>query len=644
MEFLNLSLFQLLGAAGAMSAFVVALYFLDRRRRKVLVSSLRFWREARAERHPLPQKRIQQPWSLLLQILGLLALLGALADIRWTANSFRALDHVLVLDTSSWMQARDANGTLLDRAKRLAVRYVRALPPGDRVLLVMSDANPMPAATFEEDPAVLESSILGAVPGTTALQLGEALGFARQMLGNREAAGDIIFVGSRWIAEDEIPTVTRELPNLRVIPVDTEWRNVYLDKVTLQPKERSAGGWTAFVSVGNRGPAAQVPVQLSFGGAPTAAATVQVPPDSVVTIPVEFRTGAAGWVDVKLDLADMVRTDNFARVEVPRTSVVQVQVCTQSPASYTSLFRANPGWNASYRQDSPCAVQDNAELVILDGVLPAGTLNRPTLWINPPANSPFPSQVANLTDRRVEWNANSVLTEGLQAKDLIVQGGRFLQSAAGDEIFAAVGGQALALARPESPPQVAWGFQPLASEMRFEVATPLLFANTFRWLVANTAIPEELSIGSTGPVLLTGLDDREGEAPRVVDARGNALPVSRATDGWRFFAGSSGVYQVRQGQTERMVSLTLPQAPKSFWEPAPEQMMTALPASSGAEPPARWWIWLAAFGLICLVADAILFDRRGEGEGTRAIPNPLTRLFAPLRQLLRKEARPRHGI
>lgn len=644
MELLNLSMFQLLAAAGGISAFVVALYFLDRRRRKVLVSSLRFWREARVERHPLPQKRIQQPWSLLLQILGLLALLGALADIRWTANSFRALDHVLVLDTSAWMQARDANGTLLDRAKRFAIRYVRSLPPGDRVLLVMSDANPMPAATFEEDPAVVENAILSATAGTTALQLGEALGFARQMLANREAAGDIVFVGSRWIAEDEIPAITRELQNLRVISVDAEWRNVYLDKVTLQPKERDAGGWTAFVSVGNRGPAAQVPVQLSFGGAPTAAATVRVPPDSVVTVPVEFRTGAAGWVDVKLDLGDMVRADNFARVEVPRTSVVQVQVCTQSPARYASLFGANPGWNATYRTESPCPIAENAELVILDGVMPAGTLNRPTLWIAPPANSPFPSRAANLAKNRVDWNPASQLTEGLQAKDLVIQGGRFLQALAGDETFATVDGNPLALARPGDPPQVAWGFQPLASDMRFEVTTPLLFANTFRWLAPGTAVPEELSIGSTGSVLLTGLSEGEGEAPRVLDARGNALPVSKATDGWRFFAGNSGVYQVRQGQTERMVSLTLPQAPKSFWEPTPEQLLKAIPASSSAEPPTRWWTWLAAFGLLCLVVDALLFDRRGQDDGIRPLPNPLATLLAPLRQLLRKEARPRHGI
>ncbi len=644
MEFLNLNLLQLLAAAGGISAFVVALYFLDRRRRRVVVSSLRFWHEARVERHPLPQKRIQQPWSLLLQLLGLLALLAALGDIRWTAGSLRALDHVLVLDTSSWMQARDANGLLLDRAKRQAIRWVRSLPPGDRVLLVLSDANPMPAGSFEEDPSMVEAAIERATAGPTALQLGEALGFARQMLSTREAAGDILFVGSRWIAEEEIPAVTRELTNLRVIPVDAEWRNVYLDRVTLQPKERDAGGWTAYVSVGNRGPAAQVPIQLRFGGAPTAAATVRVPSDAVVTVPVDFRTGAAGWVDVRLDLADMVRADNFARVEVPRTSVVQVQVCTQSPARYASLFRANPGWNAIYRQDNPCAISPDAELLILDSVLPVGALTVPALWILPPTNSPFASRTANLTASRVEWNPRSALALGLQAKDLALQSGLFLDRTEGDEVIAAVDGNAIAIARPSGPPQVAWAFQPLASDLRFEIATPLLFANSFRWLLPATSIPEELSVGSMGAVLLTDLEGQADEAPRVVDARGNALPVSKAADGWRFFAGNGGMYQVRQGQAERMVSLTLPQPPRSFWEPTPEQLVNAIPGSSGAEPPARWWVWLAAFGLLCLVADALLFDRRGEGETPRALPNPLSPLLSPLRNWLRKEARSRHGL
>ena len=46
MSFLNLSLGELLGLVGAISAGVVALYLLDRSKRKQVVATLRFWSAA----------------------------------------------------------------------------------------------------------------------------------------------------------------------------------------------------------------------------------------------------------------------------------------------------------------------------------------------------------------------------------------------------------------------------------------------------------------------------------------------------------------------------------------------------------------------------------------------------------------------
>jgi hypothetical protein len=83
MELLNLSLGQFLMLFGAVSGFSVALYLLDRTRRKQVVSTLRFW-VAPGQPAPVSRRRkIQQPLSLLLQLLGMALLLLAIAEFQF---------------------------------------------------------------------------------------------------------------------------------------------------------------------------------------------------------------------------------------------------------------------------------------------------------------------------------------------------------------------------------------------------------------------------------------------------------------------------------------------------------------------------------------------------------------------------------
>ena len=83
-----------------MGAFSVALYLLDRTRRKQVVSTLRFWVEPGKPRPVTRRNRIQQPLSLLLQLLGMLLLLLAIAEFQFGGSRNARRDHVLVLDTS----------------------------------------------------------------------------------------------------------------------------------------------------------------------------------------------------------------------------------------------------------------------------------------------------------------------------------------------------------------------------------------------------------------------------------------------------------------------------------------------------------------------------------------------------------------
>ena len=55
---------------------------LDRSRRKQVVSTLRFWVAAEQPAVAARRRRIQQPWSLLLQLISMGLLILAIAQLR----------------------------------------------------------------------------------------------------------------------------------------------------------------------------------------------------------------------------------------------------------------------------------------------------------------------------------------------------------------------------------------------------------------------------------------------------------------------------------------------------------------------------------------------------------------------------------
>src|SRR4029077_19360543 len=115
MFFLNLSLGQFLAVFGAISASMVVLYLLGRSRRRQVVATLRFWVAAEQPAVVQKRKKIQQPVSLLLQLLSILLLLMAIAQLRVGTQRGIPRDHVLILDTSAWMAAQTGNPGAVQR-------------------------------------------------------------------------------------------------------------------------------------------------------------------------------------------------------------------------------------------------------------------------------------------------------------------------------------------------------------------------------------------------------------------------------------------------------------------------------------------------------------------------------------------------
>ena len=106
MSFLNLGLGELLAIAGVISAGVGGALFAGPFQAQAgCVPTLRFWASADVRTELSHRRRIQQPWSLLLQLLSLLLLLIAIAGPQFGLLDGNGRDHVLVLDTSAWMGA-----------------------------------------------------------------------------------------------------------------------------------------------------------------------------------------------------------------------------------------------------------------------------------------------------------------------------------------------------------------------------------------------------------------------------------------------------------------------------------------------------------------------------------------------------------
>src|SRR5260370_41945994 len=128
-------------------------------RKKHTVATLRFF--AISDNPPVlkHRRKLQQPWSLVLQLLSLLLLLLAIAQLRLGSPARSARDHVLILDTSAWMGARSGSGRLIDQARLAARDYLKALPGSDRLMVGRADALATPAKLVHFDPKKIPQAI-----------------------------------------------------------------------------------------------------------------------------------------------------------------------------------------------------------------------------------------------------------------------------------------------------------------------------------------------------------------------------------------------------------------------------------------------------------------------------------------------------
>jgi len=608
-NFLNLSLGELIGVAGAISAGVVALYLLDRSKRRQVVATLRFWTAADSRTEMKHRKRIQQPWSLLLQLLSLLFLLIALAGPRLGSDD-SGRDHVLILDTSAWMGARAGRTTLIDEARAAALAYVKALPSHDRVMLVRADALATPVTAFESDRQILNDAIRQSQPGASALNLPQALEFAqRAQKLQSQHAGELVFAGAARVPEDTA-SFAAVPSNLRVLQVNGALENVGLRKIGLRRSTSSVDTWDIFVSVRNYGlKPHDVGLELQFGGAPAGSRNFSLKPGEEQQATFAYRTHAAGYLEARLNSHDAFPQDDRAVVELPSEKPLRVVVYSSEPALLKPLISSSQV-DAVFEQPAKYDSQVKADIVILDRFAPPQRPQASSIWIEPPAaGSPIPVKSTRTGLKLDAWRTDTPLGAGLRTKDVLLASAEVFSAAPGDIPVAESSEGPLIVARPGSSKIVVLGFHPVKSSMKYELATPLLIANTLRWMAPDVFRSREVQAGTVGTVTVPVERGTDPASVHVITEDNRPLPFTIEDNVLRFFSGAPGTVRVLTGDRELGYSLTLPDVAESLWH-APASVHKGIPRPTGnGVSTTDIWQWFAILGLLGLLTDWLLFGR-----------------------------------
>lgn len=616
MIFLNLTLGQFLTLFAMAGGIAFVLYLLDRSRRKLVVPSLRFWTAAEQPTTVVRRKTVSQPWSLLLQLLGILLLLLAIAQLRFGIFSGTPRDHIVLLDTSAWMNAKAAptvdaqRHTLMDLARHQAALYIRNLPGSDRAMLVRADALATPATPFLSDKLTLLRAVADATPASTALDLGQALSFASRTLQlSAKRAGEIVYVGPARIAETDqaIPAVS----NLRILAVPDAVVNSGIRHVGLHRSPDDPGTWDVYVSCRNYGAQPRTgTVAIGFGGAPAGAQRVTLEPNADHETAFKLRTHAAGLLEVRLFPPDDFPDDNRAVLEIPAYGGLGLTIYSDAPDLLRPLFGASSRMTAVFKPTAQYR-RDTAGLVILDHFRPKDLPRGDSLWLDPPASeSPVPVRGRVDHPGPIRWASDQPISAGLRTKDARPDAATVFEPAPTDLRVAEIDKGPVIIARAMGAHRmVVVGFHPSNPGVRYELATPLLIGNILRWLAPESFRNVDISASSAGTVNADLGVDTAPDTIRVVRQDGQPLPFSLTGHYLHFFSGTPGIVRVLAGSHESVYSLSLPGMWTKRWDP-PATARRGLPAfRETLDNPRDVWQALAVLGGAAFVLEWILFGR-----------------------------------
>jgi hypothetical protein len=578
---------------------LVALHLRDRHKDERAVPSLALWRELEVS-HPTGNRGLRlprRPWLLLLEALALVLFVIALAEPHGSAATPRR-DQIIVLDDSIQTSAPGR----LAAAKSAIIRAADRAPAGDRISIVVADANPH--VLYRGAPAGAASALQRVGPNLGPSSLSTALPVAAGLV-----AGPADLITVVRSPGDSLPRrINGARDELRTITVGGPSD----DQGIFDPAARcgigAANGCEIEATIANFSSRDSVDrVVARVAGRRPLRFTVRVPGGG--TAPIVLGAVAGEQVTLRLEHADTVASDDMDWVTVPQAAgppartVVTLVGQPGRALALAQAFAAVPNVKLRLRTPSKFhrAEARSSDLVILDHWLPKHGLPpaASVLLVDPP-RVPGGHVTRSLADTVLAGtDPRSPLLDGVNLSSLAIDRGAAhaidLPSWIAPAAWSA-SGPLLAAGDDGRMRLAVLAFEPSDSDLPQLAAFPLLAANIVdwagRWAPAAAQPGDPISVDATPGARSVTLSRGQAVVSRLSLTGHPVTLVAQAPGRYTISETGPGVSRV----TAVDVNAGLPATAT-----AASVDLRAVHTAALASPP-DWspWFLLAALLVLCL--------------------------------------------
>lgn len=602
---------------------IVLLYLLRQRRRRIPVSTLLFFEQViRDEEGAAKLSRLRKILSLLLQLLFVALLTLALSRPYLSQNSGEARRVVVFVDVSASMMVAEAGGSRLELARTLARNVFRGMSTNDVGMLVEAGPAPRVAVplTAAKDALVDGADSLAQSQGPADLRAALAV---LDHLPEDDRETSVYWItddASDWLAE----TPSNGFEHIRV-PVGGAKDNMGIISFSTRPLPGSLNDVEILVEAVNETSERQrVPYELRVNGdlADVGEWTFEPGAHRLETLR-QYNPGG-GKLEFFVEFEDAFPLDNRAYAVLPTPTETQLLLVTEGNLFLESalrtldgveIFLATPEKYEEIYGDGN--LPPEIEMVVFDRAEVRLAPNRNSVYIGGWPQSLLPATGELERPAITDWVRDHPVLANLTLSNVSVQRALRVDDAEGWETLVYSFEDPLVLLRERGGVrQLLLSFEIGSTDLPLRTAFPILIANVVRYMTADHEGPalRDVPVGTAFT-----LDDLRALSPELAKVETVALtgPGRRgstilADHTAPFVADRVGIYsfQSAEGEDVPLFAVNLNDGDESRMNPPQPTGDPGNRLPAGGRYAVQPWSLLAALGLVLILVEWVLFQRR----------------------------------